>query len=151
MKGRAALLTTGMILTAGLLAAGCGQGETEIPPVEDTAPAPIEAELEIAEVTLGKAVGADNAISNPTTSFQPGDTIYVAVRTEGTAPSATLAARWTYEDGQVVDESSQTIAPTGPEISEFHVSKPDGWPAGQYEVEISLDGAPAGAESFTVE
>ena len=102
-------------------------------------------------MVLGKAVGADKAVSEATTSFEPTDTIYVSVRTAGTAPSATLAARWTFEDGQVVDESSQTIAPTGPAVTEFHISKPDGWPAGAYEVAISLDGQPVETHSFTVE
>ena len=55
------------------------------------------------------------------------------------------------EDGQVVDESSRTIAPTGAEVTEFHVSKPDGWPAGAYEVAISLDGQAVETRSFTVE
>ena len=49
--------------------------------------------------------------------------------TNGTAP-AEIKARWTYQDGQVVDESVQHISPNGTESSEFHVSKADGWPAG---------------------
>jgi hypothetical protein len=107
--------------------------------------------VQITDVTLGRAVGADRAVTEATTTFEPNDTIYVSVRTSGTASSATLAARWTFEDGQVVDESSQTIAPTGTEVTEFHVSKPDGWPAGAYEVAISLDGVPVETQSFTVE
>ena len=33
-------------------------------------------------------------------------------------------------DGQLVDDSAQTVAASGPAVTEFHVSKPDGWPAG---------------------
>ncbi len=140
-----------VLLVAGLLiAAGCGNREADTGTTE--APAPIEtAGVEVTEVALGKAVGADKTVSEATTTFEPTDTIYVSVRTAGTAPSATLAARWTFEDGQVVDESSQTIAPTGPEVTEFHISKPDGWPAGSYEVAISLDGQAVETQSFTVE
>jgi hypothetical protein len=72
------------------------------------------------------------------------------VKTEGAAPSAKLDAHWTYEDGQKVDESTQTIVPTGPAVTEFHVTKPDGLPPGEYRVEIFLNGAPAGSESFRV-
>jgi hypothetical protein len=140
-----------VLLWAGLLiAAGCGNRETDTGATEEPA-STATAGVEITEVTLGKAVGADKAVSEATTTFEPTDTIYVSVRTEGTAPSATLAARWTFEDGQVVDESSQTIAPTGPEVTEFHISKPDGWPVGSYEVAISLDGQPVESQSFTVE
>ena len=140
-----------VLLWAGLLiAAGCGNRETDTGATEEPA-STATAGVEITEVTLGKAVGADKAVSEATTTFEPTDTIYVSVRTEGTAPSATLAARWTFEDGQVVDESSQTIAPTGPEVTEFHISKPDGWPVGSYEVAISLDGQPVESQSFTDE
>jgi hypothetical protein len=62
----------------------------------------------------------------------------------------TLVARWTYGDGQLVKESSQTIAPSGPTVSEFHISKPDGWPAGSYKVEVVANGAPVGSQSFEV-
>ncbi|MGH7542977.1 MAG: hypothetical protein ACREK7_03475 [Gemmatimonadota bacterium] len=142
-----------VLLVAGLLiAAGCGNREADTGTTEAPAPAPTAtAGVEVTEVALGKAVGADKAVSEATTTFEPTDTIYVSVRTAGTAPSATLAARWTFEDGQVVDESSQTIAPTGPEVTEFHISKPDGWPTGSYEVAISLDGQAVETQSFTVE
>lgn len=145
MKGWTVVLAAGL-----LIAAGCGNRETDTAATEEPAPT-TTAGVEVTEVTLGKAVGADKAVSEATTTFEPTDTIYVSVRTEGTSPSATLAARWTFEDGQVVDESSQTIAPTGPEVTEFHISKPDGWPAGTYEVAISLDGQPVENQSFTVE
>ena len=141
-----------VLLAAGLLIAGCGNRETDTGTTEEPAPVPTETMgVQVTEVALGKAVGADKAVTEAATTFEPTDTIYVSVRTSGTAPSATLAARWTFEDGQVVDESSRTIAPTGAEVTEFHVSKPDGWPAGAYEVAISLDGQAVETRSFTVE
>jgi hypothetical protein len=82
--------------------------------------------------------------------FAASDTIYAVIATEGAAPSVTLAAKWTYEDGQTVNESTQTIAPTGPAATEFHIAKPDGWPTGKYKVEISANGAPAGSQEFEV-
>jgi hypothetical protein len=62
----------------------------------------------------------------------------------------TLKARWTYEDGQLVNESQQTIAPTGPAVTEFHIAKPSGWPAGKYQVEISSAAGSLGSKSFEV-
>jgi len=58
--------------------------------------------------------------------------------------------RWTYGDGQLVNEQSQQIAPTGPSSSEFHISKPDGWPAGTYKVEILADGTSVASKNFEV-
>ena len=112
-------------------------------------PASVSA-LKVVDIEVGRSVAADKTIADKTKNFSPADTIYVAVKTEGSAPSATLAARWSYGDGQRVDESSQTIAPSGPAVTEFHVAKPDGWPAGDYKVEILLNGASAGTESFRV-
>lgn len=127
--------------------AGCGGEEAE----EQDATAVAEESVEVTDVTLGTAVGADKRVTAETGTFGPLDTIYASVRTEGVASSARLTARWTYEDGQVVDETSRTIAPDGPEVTEFHVAKPDGWPAGSYEVVILLDGQEAERASFTVE
>ena len=40
--------------------------------------------------------------------------------------------------------------PTGPATSEFHVSKPDGWPTGDYKVEVSSSGNSSATRTFTV-
>jgi len=104
----------------------------------------------VTDIDVGRGISADKTISDKTSSFAPADTFYVAVKTDGAASSATLTARWTYEDGQVVEEASQTIAPTGASVSEFHVSKPDGWPKGRYKVEVLLNGAAAGKKEFNV-
>ncbi len=61
-----------------------------------------------------------------------------------------LNAKFTYQDGQTVNESSQTIAPNGDAVTAFHISKPDGWPVGNYKVEISLNGAPVANKDFSV-
>ncbi len=79
--------------------------------------------------------------------FAPTDTIYASVETSGTG-SGTLSARWTFEDGQVVDEGSQPVSGSG--VTEFHISNPAGWPAGHYEVAVSLDGDEVERSGFDV-
>lgn len=116
------------------------------PPPAAPAPAPVA----VAAVDLGSAVGPDQKVTTPTTAFTPKDTIYAAVSTTGTAPNAVLNAKWTFQDGQTVNESSQTIAPNGPAVTSFHISKPDGWPAGNYKVEISLNGTSVATKDFSV-
>ncbi len=106
--------------------------------------------VKITEVTLGRAIGGDKAITDKTDNFRPNDTIYASVATEGSAASTTLRARWTYEDGQVVDESSQTIAPNNRERTEFHISKPNGWPAGNYQLELFVDNRSVETKKFEV-
>jgi hypothetical protein len=107
----------------------------------------------LSAVTLGKAVGADKKVSAPTEVFAKGDTIHASIDTTG-AGTATVVARWTYsKDGQTVPvkEETATITPTGPATTEFHISKPDGWPVGDYQVEVLVDGKSAATRSFKVQ
>jgi hypothetical protein len=107
--------------------------------------------IEVEEIDIGRSLNADKSIGDNTTSFKPTDTIYLSIKTEGSAASAQLRTRWLFSDGQVVDESSQTIAPTGEARTEFHIAKPDGFPPGKYKAEVLLNGQPAGAKEFEVE
>jgi len=139
------------VLTAVLLATAFGVACSR--PAASPAPAPppaAETAVRVTDVDLGRAVGLDKRVTDKTDSFTPSETIYVSVRTEGSASNATLKARWTYEGGQLVQESSRTIAPTGTAVTEFHIAKPDGWPKGSYKVEVFLDGNTVETESFKV-
>jgi hypothetical protein len=119
---------------------------------EEPAPqaAPQAAAFHVTRIDVGNAIGADKKVTAPSVSFKPGDTIYASVWSEGASPNVTLSARWTFEDGQVVNEATQSIAPAGPAVTEFHISKPDGFPAGKYKVEVAANGKPAGAAQFAV-
>ncbi len=136
---------------AAIAVAGCKK-ETPTPQNETAAatPAPAPAEFSVSGIEVGKQIGADKRVTTPATTFGPKDTIYASVATEGAAPSKTVAAKWTFQDGQVVKENTETIAPTGPAATEFHIAKPSGWPVGKYKVEISVDGSPAGSKDFEV-
>ena len=136
-----------LLASLALTAIGCSKKEepAAVPP-----PPAAPAALRVTNVDLGKSLTADKAVANPTDDFMPRDTVFVSVATEGSAPSATLVARFTYQDGQLVDEATQTIAPTGMARTEFHVFKPSGWPEGKYKVEITLNGAMAGSKDFEV-
>ncbi|HEY7473302.1 MAG TPA: hypothetical protein VIE68_13260 [Gemmatimonadota bacterium] len=142
-RGTGALLA---ILMSGLLAVGCNREEPETTGDADVTVEEASA-LNVTNVALGRSIGADKRVAEAVGIFAPMDTIYAAVETSGTG-SGTLAARWTFEDGQVVDEGTQSVS--GASVTEFHVSKPDGWPAGHYEVAISLDGAEVGRSGFDV-
>lgn len=108
-------------------------------------------EVTVTDVKLGKAVDADQRVTMPTEMFAPHDTIYASVMTNGSAEQVMLSARWLYDGDQEVNESTETIAPTGPATTTFHIEKSDGWPVGDYSVEISLDGEVVNRHSFTVQ
>ncbi len=107
------------------------------------------AAVTLSSVELGSTVDANNKILASGTSFAPKDTIYASVDTSGSG-SATLAAKWSYQDGQTVHEDSKTLNATGPETTAFMISKPSGLPAGNYKVDISLNGNQVASKDFTV-
>jgi len=120
-------------------------GTTTATVAVDTAP------LRVSDIQVGKGVGSDKKIGDQTTSFGVRDTMYVSVITDGAAKDAKLSTKWTYNGKQVVNESSQTISPTGgTTATEFHVDKKSAWPKGKYTVEVMLNGASAGTKDLEV-
>ena len=135
-----------VLLAAGIVGgSACAKKQTP----ETAAPSPAAA-LSVTDVELGRAVGGDKRVTDKTESFAPNDVIHAAVLTSGTSANATLKARWTFQDGQVVNETTESIAPTADAATEFHISKPDGWPKGKYKVEIFLDGTSVRTKDFEV-
>lgn len=106
--------------------------------------------LRVSDVSLGRAIGADNRVASATAEFGTRDTIYAVVETNRATAGGTLAARWKFEDGQTVDESNRTIPANTESVTEFHIANPNGWPVGRYSVEILIDGTPARTEVFSV-
>lgn len=151
-------------IAAAFALAACGKKEEAPKPVVTPAPAPAPAPVTpppvapaavaVSSIVLGNAMDPTSKVvttTNKTAAFAKTDTIYAAVNTTGAASSAVIVARWTFGDGQLVDESSQTIAPTGPATTTFHIAKPDGWPVGKYKIDVTLDGKPAGSQDFEVQ
>jgi ABC-type transport system substrate-binding protein len=137
---------------AGAVLVGCKQSEpapapTPAPTAE---PAPAAtAPATVSSVTLGNAIGTDNTIATPLTTFAAGDTIHASVATDG-GTAGSLTARWTHVDSdQVVHEETRQV-PAGQQVTEFRISKPDGWPTGRYRLDVSLDGNPVQASDFEV-
>lgn len=121
-------------------------------PAPTMAPTPVPAVVgvRVTGIDLGSGIGADQRVTATKTVFMPTETIYAVVNTSGSASSTALSAKWTFQDGQTVNESAQTIAPTGAAATAFQVNKPDGWPVGKYKVEIMMDGMSAGSREFEV-
>jgi len=162
-------------LSAGVALAGCkkheatpsegaalpGAAPTTMPaPATTTAPAastaggpmatatPPATSLIISSVDLGNAVGADHKVTKPGSTFAKADTIHASVATDGSKAS-TVTARWTFQDGQVVHTEDKSV-PAGPQVTDFSISKPDGWPAGDYKLEVLVDGNVAQTKDFSV-
>lgn len=153
-----ALLVT---VIGGAAIVGCKKKEEAAPVAPAPAaaePAPVAAPAPTASVTtvdLGNAVGPDMKLTATSTTFAPKDTIHVSIGTATSDPAATVAAKvgakWTYgADNMLVNEESKDINLTGAGSTNFQVAKPDGWPAGKYKVEISLNGSVVQTREFEV-
>ena len=142
---------------------GCKKKEEPAPPPPvasepaptTPAPAPMPATASVSAVDLGNAVGSDMRVTAPMSSFAPKDTIYAAVSTASSDPAASvpgkLGVKWTHVDSsQTVHEESRDINFSGSGVTDFQISKPEGWPTGKYKVEVSLDGTVVQTREFDV-
>ena len=147
-----ALRRTMTLAAAISLVGACGKKSQQQPATETSggAIAPASGAVQVADVTLGRGISADKRVANPTNSFSPSDTIAASVHTTGSASSVAIAARWTYQDGQLVNERTETISPNGDALTEFHISKPSGWPTGNYTLHVLVNGQEVQTKDFTV-
>jgi hypothetical protein len=127
---------------------------TTTPAPTPMTPAPAATAASVVALDLGNAVGADGRVTAPATTFAPMDTIHASVSTRTSDPMATvpgkLSAKWTYQDGQTVHEDSRDLNLAANNVTDFQISKPDGFPAGRYKVEIALDGTVVQSKDFEV-
>lgn len=140
---------------------GCKKKEEAVvtPPPVAVEPAPVPTPVPVASVAvtgvdLGTAVGADMKVTAPATTFAPKDTIIAAVSTSTNDPAGTVAgklgAKWSFQDGQVVNEETKDVNFMGSGATDFQISKPDGWPTGKYKLEVMLDGNVVQTREFEV-
>jgi hypothetical protein len=64
--------------------------------------------------------------------------------------AGTVGVRWTFE-GRVVGEPSKQVRYTGAGVTDFSLTNSGGFPAGNYKVEVLIDGQPVGDRAFRVE
>lgn len=159
MKTHRNALALAIALVGATALAGCDRDREVETPVVDQAPAPMatpeparplepameSASVRVASVTVGSNAAADKSVAAQST-LGTRDKIIVSVRTEGSANSAEVGARLTYQDGQVVDEETVTLNTSGAETTNIEFSNTDAWPAGTYTVQVMVDGQPAGMQ-----
>ena len=146
----------GAFALAALVGVGCAKkDDTAVDTTTPAAAAPVPAPaassvLSVIDVDMGRHIDAEKKISDKTDDFAPSDTIYASVHTSGAAANQTMVGRWTFENGTVVDEKSETISPTGDAYTTFHIVKPGGWPKGKYTLHVLLNGNEVRTKDVTV-
>lgn len=100
-------------------------------------------------IQVGKSLNSDNSVGTLTTTFKPNDTIYAAVLTDGSG-SGTVGAKFTY-GGRVIAEPEKRVSMRGSGATEFHIEYSGGFPAGDYDIELFLNGQSVGTRRVRVE
>jgi hypothetical protein len=161
------LRTNRMLAAAAIaLAAACGRNDADrVDNTATTTPAPeattsasggavatdVGSGVDIEGLQLGRAVDANNRVANAMEDFRPNDTIYAVVETDDNEAGKQLVARWTYGDNdQLVAEQTQTVAAGSETRTVFKLSKPSGWPKGEYHVRILHNGQEVKNAEFEV-
>jgi len=146
-RGIAAATALLLLLSIG----ACSRKDDAASDTTSLGPTPDSGPIRVSDIEVGRRIGADKRINDQTDDFAVRDTMYVSVATEGASTGSRLAAKWTFNNKQVVDSSSQSLAPAGgTTVTEFHITKATAWPKGKYKVEILLDGVSAGTKEFEV-
>ena len=106
--------------------------------------------LVITAIQTGKSLNSDNSIATHAATFGPQDkTMYVSVLT-GARGSGVIVVRWML-GGRVMHEVTREVSYNDQAATEFRFQAADGFPRGEYSIEVLLDGKPAGTRSVRVE
>ncbi len=101
------------------------------------------------QISFGLALAADGSALQPVSSFGRGDRVCFSITMPaGTAPGR-LSARWYDVEGRQAGEVSSSLAGAPPRAGICLPGEPRLAP-GTYQLELDLDGNPAGEASFTV-
>jgi hypothetical protein len=105
--------------------------------------------LTVETIQIGRSLNSDNSVAAHTTRFKPKDTMYASVITRARG-AGTLTAKWMF-GGRVVSDQKKDVSYNERAATEFHFSAADGFPPGEYSVEILLDGKPVDTRTMRVE
>jgi hypothetical protein len=103
----------------------------------------------VSNVMIGRQVGPNDRVTEPTFQFTPHDTVHVSVATEGAGSGGTLSAAWRSQSGEILQQTSAPAPPAG-ENAAFHLSRPEGLKPGTYKVIVFLDGDSVETKVFVV-
>lgn len=107
-------------------------------------------EFRIVSVLLGNAVDADRVVLADSAVFGRKDSIYASVLSTGAHQGLRLSAKWLAPDGSTIADTVEPVVPTTATATTFSVSNPQGWPSGEYQLEIGINGKTWHTEKFQV-
>lgn len=108
----------------------------------------------VTTIEMGRQSGSTTLrVTEPSETFRARDTVFLAVVTANAASDSRLTARWTFQDGSVVDSSGQGVAReagSAEAVTQFRVMNDRGWKVGTYTVDLWLNDMLVGTRRFEV-
>lgn len=137
-------------LVALTFVAGCKKKEEPAPTTTttvNTTATPV-----VTALTMASKVDGGNNPMNSTTTFSKTDTIWAVADLTGTSTGTPVEARWFHMTSNTqINSNTVTTTSAGEHRLPFFISKPDGWPTGDYRVEILINGNVMKGATFQVQ
>jgi hypothetical protein len=105
-------------------------------------------ERRVSNVMIGKHIGTNNFVTEPTFQFTPQETVFVSVATEGAEGAGAMTAAWRSQNGEVVQRTTESIEQGKNTL--FQLSQPKGLKPGTYKVVLFLGDDSVDTKVFAV-
>lgn len=132
-----------------------GGADADAPEVDGSAVAPAPppdlGDFKIVSVLLGASLDAERIVVADAETFAPKDKIHASVLSTGAHEGLRLSAKWLAPDGSVVAQTEQPLAPTTATATTFSIANPTGWPLGEYQLQVAVNGSTLQTRTFRVE
>jgi hypothetical protein len=142
-----------LILAAALVGACTGSDKSEsavaaTARADSAAAAAKPKERRVSNVMIGKHIGTNNLVTEPTFQFTPQETVFVSVATEGAEGPGEVTAAWRAQNGEVVQKTTESIESGKNTL--FQLTQPKGLKPGTYKVVLYLGADSADTKVFAV-
>ena len=111
-----------VVFSIALLCAACGPSEP----------------LNVVGIQTGKSLNSDHSIGTHAASFHPTDPMYVSVLSNGRG-KGTITVKWSLA-GRELQTLTKKVSYNGQAATDFRFVAADGFPVGDYSIEVTVDG-----------
>ena len=116
------MMRIAVVLVASLWIVACGPSEP----------------LNIVGIQTGKSLNSDHSVGVHAASFHPNDTMYVSVLSSGRG-KGTITVKWSLA-GRVLQTLAKKVSYNDQAATDFRFQAADGFPVGDYTIEVIVDG-----------
>jgi len=110
------------LVVLALLLAACGPSEP----------------LNVVGIQTGKSLNSDHSVGTHAATFHPNDPMYVSVLNVGRG-KGTITVKWTFA-GRVLQTLTKKVSYNGQAATDFRFVAADGFPVGDYMIDVIVDG-----------